>query len=49
MATTVVNQALPLPAERFFRTSLFFLVLTSVSTLSVTGKLDPITTILAPA
>ena len=38
----------PLPAERFFRISLFFLVLTSVSTLSITGKLDPLTTVLGP-
>jgi protein-glutamine gamma-glutamyltransferase len=49
MATAVANPAPPLPAERFFRTALFFLVLTSVSTLSVTGKLDPFTTILGPA
>ena len=40
---------IPLPAERFFRISLFFVVLISVTTLSITGKLDPITTVLAPA
>jgi transglutaminase-like putative cysteine protease len=49
MTTTAANPAPTLPAERFFRTALFFLVLTSVSTLSVTGKLDPFTTILGPA
>jgi transglutaminase-like putative cysteine protease len=38
-----------LPAERFFRASLLLLVLTSVGTLSLTGKLDPFTAILAPA
>ena len=39
----------PLPAERFYRTALFFLVLDSVVTLVSTGKLDPFTTVLAPA
>ncbi|HXM95557.1 MAG TPA: DUF3488 and transglutaminase-like domain-containing protein [Candidatus Dormibacteraeota bacterium] len=38
-----------LPAERFFRLSLFFLVLTSMSTLASTGKLDLFTSILGPA
>jgi hypothetical protein len=38
-----------LPAERFFRASLLLLILTSVGTLSLTGKLDPFTAILAPA
>jgi transglutaminase-like putative cysteine protease len=38
-----------LPADRFYRTALFFLVLTSVATLVGTGKLDLVTTILAPA
>jgi protein-glutamine gamma-glutamyltransferase len=38
-----------LPAERFFRLSLFLLVLTSVITLAATGKLDPFTSIVAPA
>jgi protein-glutamine gamma-glutamyltransferase len=37
-----------LPAERFFRASLFFLILTSVGTLVSTGKLDLLTCILAP-
>src|SRR5664279_3046041 len=49
MATSVSIAATPLPAERFYRTSLFFLVLTAVCTLSTTGKLDPITTVLAPS
>jgi transglutaminase-like putative cysteine protease len=37
-----------LPAERFFRLSLFLLILTSVSTLVTTGKMDAITAVLAP-
>ncbi len=49
MATSVSIPASQLPAERFYRTALFFLVLTAVTTLSATGKLDPITTTLAPA
>ena len=36
------------PAERFFRGSLFFLVFTSVGTLVATGKLDPISSAIAP-
>jgi protein-glutamine gamma-glutamyltransferase len=36
-----------LPAERFFRGSLFFLILTSVGMLIATGKLDAITCVLA--
>jgi len=38
-----------LPAERFFRVSLLLLIFSSVGTLALTGKLDPITAILAPA
>jgi hypothetical protein len=38
-----------LPADRFYRTALFFLVFTSVVTLVGTGKLDLFTTIVAPA
>ncbi|GAC1664429.1 MAG: hypothetical protein NVS9B4_19850 [Candidatus Acidiferrum sp.] len=38
-----------LPAERFFRISLFLLLLTAVSTLSSTGKLDIFTAVLGPA
>jgi transglutaminase-like putative cysteine protease len=37
----------PLPAERFFRGSLFFLILTSVGMLIATGKLDTIASVLA--
>jgi len=38
-----------LPAERFFRTSLFLLIATSVATLVSTGKLDLVSMILAPS
>ena len=38
-----------LPAERFFRASLFFLILTSIATLVSTGKLDLLTCVVAPA
>src|ERR1700736_4566848 len=53
MASTPVSAAtLPgsrtLPAERFFRVSLLLLLLTAVSTLSSTGKLDIFTSILGP-
>jgi transglutaminase-like putative cysteine protease len=37
-----------LPAERFFRASLFFLIFTSVATLASTGKIDLLTCVLAP-
>jgi protein-glutamine gamma-glutamyltransferase len=49
MPTSATTLAPPLPAERFYRTALFFLVLDSVVTLVSTGKLDPFTTVLAPA
>src|SRR5258707_2577020 len=49
MATASLPAKLPaLPAERFFRASLFFLILTSVATLVSTGKLDLVTCGLAP-
>ena len=49
MASVPLSAKLPtLPAERFFRASLFFLILTSVATLVSTGKLDLLTCILAP-
>src|SRR5260370_24706855 len=48
-ATTLPASTTSLPAERFFRGSLFFLVLTSAATLISTGKLDLITCILVPA
>jgi transglutaminase-like putative cysteine protease len=48
-ASATVPATLPaLPAERFFRASLFFLILTSVATLVSTGKLDPFTFVVAP-
>jgi protein-glutamine gamma-glutamyltransferase len=48
-ASATIPAKLPaLPAERFFRASLFFLILTSVATLVSTGKLDPLTCVIAP-
>jgi protein-glutamine gamma-glutamyltransferase len=49
MASAITTPTSSLPADRFYRTALFFLVLTSVMTLVGTGKLDLFTTILAPA
>jgi protein-glutamine gamma-glutamyltransferase len=49
MAASLATPRVPaLPAERFFRTSLSLLVLTSVLTLVSTGKLDIFTIIVAP-
>jgi protein-glutamine gamma-glutamyltransferase len=49
-ASASVSAKLPaLPAERFFRASLFLLILTSVGTLVSTGKLDLLTCIIAPS
>src|ERR1700686_4408899 len=43
-ATATIPAKLPtLPAERFFRASLFFLILTSIATLVSTGRLDLLT------
>jgi hypothetical protein len=48
-ASATVPAKLPaLPAERFFRASMFFLILTSLGTLVSTGKLDLLTCVLAP-
>jgi transglutaminase-like putative cysteine protease len=48
MAATVTTPSAPaLPAERFFRTSLSLLILTSIVTLVSTGKLDWFTDIVA--
>ena len=48
-ASVTVNTKLPaLPAERFFRGALFFLIVTSVGTLISTGKLDPVTCVIVP-
>jgi protein-glutamine gamma-glutamyltransferase len=50
MASSIATPASnSLPADRFYRTALFFLVLTAVMTLVGTGKLDLFSTILAPA
>jgi protein-glutamine gamma-glutamyltransferase len=48
-AAATVTSVGVLPAERFFRASLLLLIFTSVCTLSLTGKLDPFTALLAPA
>ena len=50
MAASASASTLPaLPAERFFRASLFLLMATSVATLVSTGKLDLLTMIVAPS
>ena len=50
MAASAALPAKPpaLPAERFFRASMFFLIFTSLGTLVSTGKLDLLTCVLAP-
>ena len=49
MAASLATPRTPaLPAERFFRTSLSLLILTSVLTLVSTGKLDVFTIVVAP-
>jgi len=49
MAASISTASDPaLPAERFFRTSLSLLMLTSTVTLVSTGKLDVITSFAAP-
>ena len=48
-ASLSVTSAPALPAERFFRTSLFLLMATAVATLVSTGKLDLLTMIVAPS
>ena len=48
MASSVTTPAQPLPAEQFFRAAIFFLVLTATLTLVSTGKLDLVTTLVAP-
>src|SRR5712664_2998410 len=49
MAASLATPRAPaLPAERFFRTSLSLLILTSVLTLVSTGKLDVFTIVVAP-
>ena len=50
MSTPAPSQTLPnLPAERFFRLSLFCLILTAVGTIISTGKLDLFTSVVALA
>src|SRR6202165_1960723 len=44
---TIPANAPTLPAERFFRASLFFLILTSIATLVSTGRLDLFTCVVA--
>src|SRR5271156_6560443 len=49
MASTARISAPPLPAvQRYFEVSLFLLVSTGILAVITTGKLDPVTTILAP-
>ena len=48
-ASATAPVGVTLPAERFFRTSLFLLIATSVATLVSTGKLDLVTMIVAPS
>ena len=48
-ATATAPIGVTLPAERFFRTSLFLLIATCVATLVSTGKLDLVTMIVAPS
>src|SRR5712664_4219784 len=49
MAASLANPRTPaLPAERFFRTSLSLLILTSILTLVSTGKLDIFTLVVGP-
>jgi protein-glutamine gamma-glutamyltransferase len=48
MESSLATPAAALPADRFYRVALFCLVLTSVITLVASGRLDPLTTALAP-
>ena len=49
MAVTATTHAAPaLPAEKYFRASLSLLVLASILTLTSTGKLDLLTSLIAP-
>lgn len=48
-ASATAQVGVALPAERFFRTSLFLLIATCVATLVSTGKLDLLTMIVAPS
>jgi transglutaminase-like putative cysteine protease len=49
MAASVTTPSFPaLPAERFFRVAMSLFILTSILTLVTTGKLDLITSVIAP-
>lgn len=48
-ASPTATAGVALPAERFFRTSLFLLIATAIGTLVSTGKLDLVTMIVAPS
>src|SRR5208337_2161691 len=48
MASSIASPGSSLPADRFYRTALFFLVLSGVLALAATGKLDAISSIAAP-
>lgn len=48
MASSIATPGVALPAEKFHRAALFCLVLTAVLSLSVTGKLDMLTAVIAP-
>jgi len=47
-ASSTIPSEAALPAERFFRTSLSLLILTSTVAIVSTGKLDIVTTFAAP-
>src|ERR1700687_5327527 len=49
MSSAASPTVIALPAERYSRSAIFFLILTSAATLVSTGKLDLLTAILAPA
>src|SRR5215475_2086907 len=46
-ATSPSLQVSPLPAERFFQGSLLLLIASSIATLIATGKIDPISSVIA--
>src|SRR5208337_184409 len=48
MTSSVASPGNSLPADRFYRTALFFLVLSGVLALAATGKLDAVSSVAAP-
>ncbi len=48
MASSIASPGSSLPADRFYRAALFFLVLSGVLALSATGKLDALSSVAAP-